>query len=124
MQEIDVLIDEQTSLANQLVELDIRNQQAHKELRNFNDTGNFLYIHPIATNRKVQQQSSVDLRVLLSDNPTKFIAEITNIEQNIRRIESNIRTKKYKSEQELKNWEENLTRAKIRREVIVTLISK
>lgn len=124
MQEIDVLIDLQTDLARELVDLDIRNQQAHKELANYNDMGLFLFIHPTAIQRKVQQQSVSDLTALMASNPSKFLSEITNVEQNIRRIESNIRTKKYKSEEELRNWEENLTRSKIRKQVIVTLISK
>jgi hypothetical protein len=50
--------------------------------------------------------------------------EITNTAQNIRRIKSNLHTRKYKSEEEKQSWEENLFRAKIRENVLKEIISR
>lgn len=123
MQEIDALIDNQTDLSLEMVELDIRNKQAYNELQSFNDNSTFLFIHPLTTARQFALNQLSDLTKLKTDNPDLFLNEITNIIQNIRRIESQIRLKKYKSEEELNAWKENLLRAKLRHEVIKQILS-
>lgn len=122
MQEIDVIIDDRTELALEFVQLDIRNQQAHKELRSFNDTGKFLYIHPLTANSRYKQTQRDELIRLKKENPDAFLNEVTNLNQNIRRIESNIRKKKYKDQAEHQAWEDNLAKAKIKRQVIIELM--
>ena len=124
MQEIDRLIDEDTNLALQLVEFDIRNQRAHNELQSFNNSGEFQYVHKLTIERRFASLQLSELQKMKKENPDLFLNEITNIVQNIRRIESNIRTKKYKSPEELKSWSENLTRAKIRHEAIKQLMAQ
>lgn len=122
MQEIDVIIDDQTELALELVNLDIRNQQAHKELQSFNDTGVFKYIHPLTINTKYKRTQRDELILLKKEKPEAFLNEITNCNQNIRRISSNIKKKKYKDEVELQAWLENLEKAKIKRQIIIELM--
>lgn len=122
MQEIDVLIDDQTELALEMVQLDIRNQQAHKELQAYNDTGAFIFIHKLTANAKYKRTQRDELRKLKEENPEAFLNEITNLNQNIRRIESNIRKRKYKDEAEHQSWCENLENAKIKKQIIVELM--
>lgn len=122
MQDIDVLIDEHTDLALEMVQCDIRNQSAHRELQSYNDTGAFLYIHSLTRSRKFSNDQYTELANLKAENPAEFLNQVTNIVQNIRRIESQIRTKKYKSDEELQSWELNLSRAKIRHEILKQLL--
>ncbi|HOG05702.1 MAG TPA: hypothetical protein PK978_05645 [Paludibacter sp.] len=58
------------------------------------------------------------------ENPDAFINEITNITQNIRRIQSNLRNKKYKSKTEKASWEDNLKKAILRKEIIAEILAK
>jgi flagellar motility protein MotE (MotC chaperone) len=106
----------------ELVHLDIRNQQAHRELQTFNDTGKFDYIHPLTVHAKYKRTQRDELLKLKKENPEAFLNEITNLNQNIRRIESNIRKKKYKDEQEHQAWRENLEKAKIKLQIIIELM--
>lgn len=122
MQEIDAILDDQTEKAYEFVLLDIRNQQAHKELQSFNDTGKFLYIHSLTANSRYKQTQRDELIRLKKENPEAFLNEITNLNQNIRRITSQINTKKYKDEVEHQSWLENLEKAKIKRQIIIELI--
>lgn len=71
-----------------------------------------------------KRQTIADLEALQKKSPTAFLNEITNLHQNIRRIESNIRRNKYKTSDELKAWLENLERSKIRQQIIEALIVK
>jgi len=122
MQEIDASIDEHPELAKEMVQLDIRNQSAHRELQSYNDTGAFLCVHSLATARKFSNDQYAELAALKAENPTEFLNQVTNIIQNIRRIESQLRTKKYKSDKERENWELNLSNAKVRHEILKQLL--
>jgi len=122
MQEIDKIIDSQPELAETLVRLDIRNQQAHAELQSFNDTGNFAFVHSLAVSNKYTKDQRAELIKLKNENPSEFIKEVTNTTQNIRRIESQIRNKKYKDEEEHQSWQSNLEKALIKQKVIEDII--
>ncbi len=124
MQEIDVLIDHQPELAKELVQLDIRNKQAHNELQSFNDKGSFLCIHSLVKSRDFEQKQLNDLQLLKKEKPELFMSEIANTFQNIKRIESNIRTKKYKSKKQLSQWQENLERAKLRSKILQKILKE
>lgn len=124
MQEIDILIDNQPDYAEELVRLDIRNQLAHAELQSYNDTQHFKYEHPIAENYRYKQSEQDKLLKLQYQYPDKFMEEITNTLQNIRRIESNLNKEKYKNEKERKSWMNNLKNARSKYEVLKGLISK
>jgi hypothetical protein len=108
----------------EMVELDNRNRQAHKELQLYNDHKAFLYKHPIAAHRKQYDDQLAERYELKRNDPGALINEITNITQNIRRIKSNLNKKKYKSEEEKQSWEQNLSRAEIRKKVLEEIISK
>ena len=122
MQEIDIIIDDRTEKAPELVNLAIRNRHAHQELQSYNDTGKFKYIHRLTINTQYKRTQRDELKKMKEDNPEAFLNEITNLNQNIRRIESNISKKKYKDEAEHQAWKKNLERAKIKREIIIGLM--
>jgi len=124
MQEIDILLDDQSELSLEMVKLDARNRQAHQELQAYNDHKVFAYKHKITIQRKQYDDQLSELYNLKRNDPASLINEITNVTQNIRRIQSNINKKKYKSEEEKQSWEQNLSRAEIRKKVLEEVISK
>ena len=121
MQEINNIIDEQPHFAREQVELHIRNQNAHKELKSYNDTHSFLNIHDLTIKSTITRTLKEEMRLLQLNNPDAFLNEITNTEQNIRRINSQIQNKKYKSNKELESWNENLKNALNKREILKEL---
>ena len=66
-----------------MVELRIRNLQAFDELQSFNDTGKFLYIHPLIAHQSERAQ----LEKLLQTDPQEFLRLHKNVTDNIRRYE-------------------------------------
>jgi len=124
MQEIAVLLDDQPELSLEMVELDNRNRQSHKELQLYNDHKTFLYKHPIVAQRKQYDDQIAELYELKRTDPEAFMKEITNTTQNIRRIKSNINKKKYKNEDEKQSWEKNLAQAETRETVLKEIIKK
>jgi flagellar motility protein MotE (MotC chaperone) len=124
MQEIDSLIDEKPALALEMVELDIRNKQAHTELQAYNDCSVFVYKHPFTKNRKAYDDEMSRLYDMKKTDPEAFLKEIENIGQNIRRIKSNLKQKKYKSEEEHEAWQQNLSRAEMKQKILQEVISK
>ena len=122
MQEIDVLLDNQPELSKDMVLLDERNRQAHKELASFNETGQFVNKHPFVIKKRQYKDSYAELIELKRTNPSAFLQEITNVTQNIRRIRSQLKTKKYKSDEEKQSWQLNLEKALVRKQVIEEII--
>lgn len=118
MQEIDAFIDNEPSFAKELVLLRIRNQNAHKELQTYNDTQKFAYVHELTQKATIKSSLLQELKELQQNNPDQFLTEITNTQQNIRRISSNINNKKYKSEKEKQGWQENLKQAELKLEIL------
>jgi hypothetical protein len=103
--------------------LDIRAQQAHRELQSYNDTGKFQYVHRLTIQNKYKSDQLAELRKLKSEDPSAFMNETTNVTQNIRRIERQIHKKKYKDEEERKRWENNLEKAKKKKKAIQDMLS-
>ena len=124
MQEIDVLLDDKPELARDIVLLDERNRKAHKELSVYNDTGKFVNKHPFVVKKKLHEDYYTELVKLRQTDISAFMKEITNVTQNIRRIQSRLKTKKYKSIEEKIAWEQNLEKATIRKTVLEEIISK
>ena len=122
MEDINQKIDDNPSLSSSFVEADIRNVQAQRELESYNNTGNFIGKHPLVTDFLYKRQTNDELRSLKRDNPAKFVTEVANLQQNIRRIKSNIARKKYRTEEELKGWQENFLRAEIKLELIMDIL--
>ena len=57
------------------------------------------------------------------NKPEEFVESIVNNEQNIRRIASDIKQKKFKDEAQKESWENNLERAKLRKKIIADLVA-
>jgi hypothetical protein len=124
MQEIHFILDDKPELSLEMVELDNRNRQANAELQAYNEHKIFVYMHPIVIQRKQYDDQLSELYELKRSNPGALMTAITNVEQNIRRIQSNINKQKYKSEEEKQSWEKNLAGAEIRKKVLEEVISK
>lgn len=107
----------------ELVNLDIRAQQAHRELQSYNDTGKFQYVHRLTIRSEYKKDQLDELRKLKSEDPAAFINEVTNVTQNIRRIGSQLHKKKYKDEEERLSWENNLEKARIKQKAIQDILS-
>jgi hypothetical protein len=121
---IDRILDTDTHLALEMVECDILNRHAHLELQAYNDHQIFRYRHPLTQSYKYYTDQFAVLLELKQQNPDAFIAQIANITQNIRRIESNLRKKKYHSHDEKNAWLANLDRAKIRKQILAQILAK
>ena len=124
LQQIGLLLDTQPELAVEMVEFDNRNRLAHKELQLYNDHKAFHYEHPLLKQKKEYEALFAELQALKENNPAEFISEMVNVVQNIRRIKSNINNKKYKDDTEKNNWESNLQKAELRRQILEEIISK
>jgi len=122
MQEIDVLLDDNPALSMEMVLTDQRNRQAHQELTSFNETGKFVNKHPLVIRQNRYRDLYEELLELKRTNPSAFLTEITNVIQNIRRIQSQLKNKKYKSEEEKLSWEQNLEKALIRKQALENLL--
>lgn len=70
----------------QMAELRIRNLLAFDELQSFNDTGFFLYKHPLIKNRG----ESIELESLLKEDPEEFLRKHRCTLDSVRRYESYI----------------------------------
>lgn len=126
MRGIDATIDDDPTLAGcaAMVEADIRNRLAHDELAFYSLHKTFLFKHPILKQDLQEGEALRALSELRQSNPAAFISEVANIAQNIRRYESLLRKEKFKSDEERKSWEGNLSRAKMRRKIAESIIAK
>lgn len=86
MKQLDERLDKKPAERDimDMVELRIRNLQAFDELQSFNDTGKFLYIHPLIAHRSERAQ----LAKLMKTDPQEFLRQHKNVADNIRRYES------------------------------------
>lgn len=124
MQDISILLDSESTseLCAEMVECDILQKQAHDELCSFDKYKKFLYKHPLTINRQKIATYVIRMEEMRKSQPEEFQNEITNLNQNIRRIESNIRNKKYKDENTLEGWKTNLEIAKEKQKIINNLL--
>ena len=124
MKDMDTTLDDNPALVSAFIDLDIRNAQAHRELTAYNNTGRFIGEHPLVRDYLGKVRESDRLRRLRSSQPDELLRQIANTKQNIRRIESNIRRKKYRSEQELESWNNNLANAKSKLDIMSKTLQK
>ena len=124
MQEVDLLLDDHPELAMEMVQLAERNLQAHKELKSYNDAGKFLGRHPFTFKQKHYADAYAQLQELKRADPDRFLSEIANVTQNIRRIQSRLNRKKYKTEDERRAWQQNLEKATIRKQALEDVIAR
>lgn len=120
MKALNEVIDEHPEKSGQMVANDNSNHLAFLELSNYEKTGTFLYMHPVLKDYK--QENELD--ALRKADPTRFMQEMVNAEKSITRYNSLIKNKKYKSDEELKNWQEKINFYKHKLTVMQQLISK
>lgn len=124
MQEIHFILDDHPELSLEMVKLDNRNRLANAELQAYSTHKVFAYKHPLTIQKKQYDDMLSELYELKRSDPGALINEITNVTQNIRRIQSNIKKMKYKSDEEKQSWEQNLFRAETRKKVLEEVIRK
>ncbi len=118
MKQIDECLDQNPTsrYIMDMVELRIRNIQAFNELQSLNDTGKFLYKHPLVANRSER----AELENLLRTDPQEFLRLYKNVADNIRRYESFL---KREDRKERKNQDkENLHRHREREALFKTIL--
>lgn len=86
MKQLDEQLDKNptSSAVKEMAELRIRNLLAFDELQSFNDTGTFLYKHPLI----VHQSERAQLEELMRKDPAEFLHRYKNCTDSIRRYES------------------------------------
>lgn len=86
MKEIDVLLERKPTerLVAEMAELRMRNLLAFDELKALNDTGRFLFKHPLLESRSELSR----LRDLLSRDADKFLRQHKNVLDNIKRYKA------------------------------------
>ncbi len=77
-----------------LAELRIRNLQAFAELQSFNDTGKFLFKHPILFGRS----EFSELLHLFKTDPAEFLRKHKNVLDNIRRYKAYLKRDERKAQ--------------------------
>lgn len=101
-----------------MVELRIRNLQAFDELQSFNDTGKFLYIHPLIAHQSERAQ----LEKLLQTDPQEFLRLHKNVTDNIRRYECYL--KRADRQNKRTQDKENLRRHRERESLFKAILQK
>ena len=96
----------------------IRNLQAFAELRHFNDTGAFLYRHPLIVHRS----EHAILEKIFKDDPVEFLRLHKCCLDNIKRYESYLKRDNRKARH--KQDKESLRRHRDRSELFKTIITK
>ncbi len=121
MTRTDKLLDQDPSLDNitQMIEDDIRNRLAFKELESFEKNGRFLYKHPLLKERKLIDE----LDHLRKTNPERFMNELVNADKSISRYTSQLKTQKYKNEEEKLTWQELVIEYKAKLGIMKRLIA-
>lgn len=89
MKQLDERLDNNPtkSEVRQMAELRIRNLQAFAELQSLNDTGKFLYTHPLVACKSER----ATLEQLFRCNPGEFLRKHKNCLDNIRRYSAYIK---------------------------------
>lgn len=86
MKQLDEVLDKKPKASDvqQMAELRIRNLQAFAELASYNDTGKYLYKHPLLKGR-----SEFDTLIkLFRKEPAEFLRKYKNVLDNIKRYKS------------------------------------
>lgn len=103
MVEVDKLLDQHPTeeLVIELAELRIRNSLCFEELESFNNTGKFVFKHPL-----VQQFSERALLIaLLKNDLDKYLKEYTKATSSVSRYKSFLNTKTEASAKDKEKWE-------------------
>lgn len=86
MKALDVALDKKPKSGDvaQMAELRIRNLQAFEELKSYNDTGKFLYKHPLIKDKSEFNE----LVTLFKRDPAEFLRKHKNVLDNIKRYKN------------------------------------
>jgi hypothetical protein len=118
MQELNASIDTSTDQAGEMVANDLSNHLAFCELEAYNETGKFLYKHPILATY-IQEKKLESLR---KADPERFMNDLINADKSITRYKSQIKNNKYKNKEELIKWQNLIndyeTKLKLMKEII------
>ena len=89
MKELDKVLDTAptSGAVMQMVELRIQNLLAFSELQSYNDTGKFLYRHPLISHKSERSE----LEQLLKKDPQEFLRCHKCVLDNIRRYEAKLK---------------------------------
>lgn len=89
MKELDKVLDTAptSGAVMQMVELRIQNLLAFTELQSYNDTGKFLYRHPLISHKSERSE----LEQLLKKEPQEFLRRHKCALDNIRRYEAKLK---------------------------------
>lgn len=120
MKQLDEQLDKNPtkSAVREMAELRIRNLQAFAELQSFNDTGNFLYKHPLI----VHQSERAQLEELMRKNPAEFLHRYKNCTDSIRRYESYLKREDRKPRRA--QDKEHLLRYRSKADIFKSLLEK
>lgn len=90
-----------------------------QELRSFNDKKTFIGKHPFIAQRSERER----VEQLLKDNPSAFLDEMKNIDGNIARYKSHVKSSKYTGDRKKKE-EENLRRYEVLKQMYQEIFEK
>lgn len=113
------ILDENPDRAGEMVELDIRNHLAWKELNCFEKNRNFLWEHPVLQKKK----RISELIELKKNNPSELLDLFVQNDKGITRYKSQIRTEKYKDDAELVKWQTHIEKFEIENNLICDIIN-
>ncbi|HET6558075.1 MAG TPA: hypothetical protein VFG54_12220 [Prolixibacteraceae bacterium] len=121
MRALDPVLDQATSSqVSKFTDDDDRNHLAFLELTNYEKTGEFLYVHPLMKGLVKENE----WEILRRTNPAEFTRQLLNAQKSIERYTSRINQKKYKSEQELADWQGLIETYTHKSSVMQKLLSK
>ncbi len=121
MKEIDAIIDNEPteSLVAEIAELRIRNLDAFRELQSLNDSGYFLYVHPLIKNLSLR----AELETLLKKDSKLFLKEYSLVMDNEKRYRSFLKDKRRSNKQKEKD-QGNLKKYIEKRELIELILEE
>lgn len=118
MKVLDSELDTKPTAKKVLRMAELRNQNllCFKELQSFNDTGKWLYLHPLISNRSER----AILLELKRKNPAEFLRQYSATDGNIRRYKSFLKNKSRESRRETdkKHLQAHLERAAIFKSIL------
>ena len=118
--ELDGKIDDNPELAAKMVEADIRNKQAFKELEEFEKTGNFIWNHPILKKNFLKKE----LLDLYKKDAADFLNQFNQTKSNEKNYKSKIKNKKYKDDNEKEAWQGHLDKYSNKAEVMAEILEE
>ena len=118
--ELDGKVDDNPELAAEMVEADIRNKQAFKELEEFEKTGNFIWNHPILKKNFLKKE----LLELYKKDSADFLNQFGQTQRNEKNYKSKIKNEKYKDDQEKEAWQGHLDKFSNKAEVMAEILEE